>query len=80
LPSEQKEKVFVIDSKNISAGQSLLILEAIELIKEHFQAKEIAARLEKSIPKINVYAILENVNWWKKQTNGLDQKKSKSFP
>jgi len=79
LPSEQKEKVFVIDSKNISAGQSLLILEAIELIKEHFQAKEIAARLEKSIPKINVYAILENVNWWKKTDQWLKPKEKQIF-
>jgi len=59
LPEKQKEKVFIIDSKNISAGQSLLILEAIELIKEHFQAKEIVNKLEKITSQINVYAILE---------------------
>ncbi len=79
LPEKQKEKVFIIDSKNISAGQSLLILEAIELIKEHFQAKEIVNKLEKITSQINVYAILENVNWWKKTDQWLRPKEKQEF-
>lgn len=59
-----QDKVFVIDSKNISAGQSLLILEAIELIKEHRNIKEIQARLEKVIPKINTCFVLEEERWY----------------
>lgn len=59
-----QDKVFVIDSKNISAGQSLLILEAIELIKEHRGVKEIQTRLEKVIPKINTCFVLEEERWY----------------
>jgi fatty acid-binding protein DegV len=59
-----QDKVFVIDSKNISAGQSLLILEAIELIKEHRGIKEIQTKLEKVIPKINTCFVLEEERWY----------------
>ncbi len=65
LNPKDQEKVFIIDSKNISAGQSLLILEAIELIKEHRNIKEIQTRLEKIIPQINVCFVLEEERWWK---------------
>ncbi len=68
LLPEEREKVLVIDSKNISAGQSLLILEAIELIKEHRDFGEIKSRLENIVPTVNVYAVLENVRWWKKDS------------
>lgn len=64
LSQNEQEKVFIVDSKNISAGQSLLILEAIELIKEHRGAKEIQARLEKIVPNINVCFVLESNRWW----------------
>ena len=67
---EEQEKVFVVDSKNISAGQSLVILEAIELIKEHRDVEEIKSRLESIVPRVNVYAVLENVHWWKKDSFG----------
>ncbi len=69
LPFDSKEKVFIIDSKNISAGQSLVVLKALELIKELRNIKDIVSRLEEFIPKINVYAVLEDKNWWKKQPN-----------
>jgi len=59
-----QEKVFIIDSKNISAGQSLLILEAIELIKEHRNVKEIKTKLEKTITKINTCFVLEEERWF----------------
>jgi DegV family protein with EDD domain len=69
LPIESKDKVFVIDSKNISAGQSLVVLKALELMKELRNIKDIVKRLEEFIPRINVYAVLEDKNWWKKQPN-----------
>lgn len=63
----QREKVRIIDSKNISAGQSLVVLEAIELIREQRQIKEIETRLESIVPRIGLYGVLENSNWWKKE-------------
>ncbi|MDD5555171.1 MAG: DegV family protein [Candidatus Pacebacteria bacterium] len=82
LSREELERVFVIDSKNISAGQSLLILEAIELIKEHRGVREIKSSLENIVPKVNVYAVLENSQWWKKDSFGdrwFKRKEEKEF-
>jgi dihydroxyacetone kinase-like predicted kinase len=67
LPWNQKEKVFVIDSRNISAGQSLAVLEAIELIHEQRKIQEVVLRLERVIPNISFLGILENSRWWKKE-------------
>ncbi len=63
----QREKIHIIDSKHISAGQSLVVLEAIELIREQRQIKEIQNKLETLIPRIGLYGVLENSNWWKKE-------------
>ncbi|MFA5080248.1 MAG: DegV family protein [Candidatus Paceibacterota bacterium] len=71
LPFSDREKVFVIDSKNISAGQSLVVLKALELIKELRNMDEIVKRLTDFVPKINVYGILENTNWWKKESKSF---------
>lgn len=67
LPWNLKEKIFIIDSHNISAGQSLVVLEAIELIREQRKIKEVVARLENIIPNIRFYGIFENSQWWKKE-------------
>jgi hypothetical protein len=66
----QREKIYIIDSRNISAGQSLVVLEAIELVREQRQIKEIQTRLEGIIPRIGLYGVLENSNWWKKDKPG----------
>ncbi|MFA5087037.1 MAG: DegV family protein [Candidatus Paceibacterota bacterium] len=67
LPWNQKEKVYIIDSYNISAGQSLVVLEAIELIREQRKIKEVVSRLQNIIPNIRFYGIFENSRWWKKE-------------
>ncbi|MFA5009331.1 MAG: DegV family protein [Candidatus Paceibacterota bacterium] len=63
----QKENVFIIDSRQISAGQSLVVLEAIELIREQRKIKEVVIKLEKIIPQIHFSGILENERWEKKK-------------
>ncbi len=67
LDPSQKEKVFVVDSYNISAGQSLVVLETIELIREQRKIKEIIERLKEIIPRIKFYGTLENTGWWKRE-------------
>jgi hypothetical protein len=66
LDSRQRERVYVIDSKSINAGQSMLVLEALELIKEQRRAKEIANKLELIVPKINLYCVVQKSDWWNK--------------
>ncbi|MCK9393462.1 MAG: DegV family protein [Candidatus Paceibacterota bacterium] len=79
LPLNDRERVFVIDSKNISAGQSLVVLRALELIKELRNMDEIVKRLTNFVPKINVYGILENTNWWKKESKSFWFQKKETY-
>ncbi len=69
LSEEEKNHVHVIDSKNISAGQSILILEAIEMIAEQRKIEEIVRKIDKTIDKVNLYCIVEKNDWWNKKRN-----------
>jgi len=63
LEPELKEKVFVIDSLNGSAGQALLILKALDLAKEGKEAEEIVKEIEEIRPQIHLYGIIEDPKW-----------------
>lgn len=64
LNPEEKERVFVVDSLNVSGGTGLLVLKAIDLIKkEKKYLEEILKELEKFIPKIHLYAFLKDPKW-----------------
>ncbi|MDD5098415.1 MAG: DegV family protein [Candidatus Pacebacteria bacterium] len=71
LNPRQREKVYVIDSRNINAGQSILILEALELIKEQRRAKEIAIKLNNVVSKIKLYCIVQKSDWWNKEKKNV---------
>ena len=51
-------QVYILDSKNISAGQSLLILRAIELIREQREMREIIKILNKKSAELQTYLFL----------------------
>lgn len=63
LKPEDQKRVFLVDSLNVSAGESLLILRAIDLIKQEKTAEEIVKELEKLIPQIQVIAIIPDPKW-----------------
>ena len=67
LSSNEKEHVFVVDSKNISAGQSLVVLEAVEMIAEQRKVKEILRKLEKTVEAVKLYCVIEKSDWWNKE-------------
>ncbi len=67
LNYKEKEHVYVIDSRNISAGQSILVLEALESIREQRKIGEVAKRIEKAILNINLYCIIQKSDWWNKE-------------
>jgi len=75
LDSRQREKVYVIDSKNISAGQSLLTLEALELIKEQRRIREIAGKINDIISRINLYCVIQKSDWWNNEKKSFWFKK-----
>ena len=77
LSEEEKNHVHVIDSKNISAGQSILILEAIEMIAEQRKIEEIVRKIDKTIDKVNLYCIVEKNDWWNKEKKSWFKKKTR---
>jgi dihydroxyacetone kinase-like predicted kinase len=67
LTHGDKERVYILDSKNISTGQSLLVLEAIEMVAEQRNIKEIVRKMEKVIKNIHMYCVIERSDWWNKE-------------
>jgi DegV family protein with EDD domain len=65
----EKEHVFVIDSGNVSAGQSLLTLEALEMVTEQRKIGEIMKKIPTIVSNVNLYCIVEKSDWWNKEKN-----------
>lgn len=61
-----KGKVHVVDSLNACAGERILGLYALDLIKQGKSAKEIKNELEKAKTKVNVYAMIGTLEYLKK--------------
>ena len=57
LPESEKERVFIFDTLNVTAGHALLVLRAIELIQEQREIEEIIEKLKKLISKTHLYVI-----------------------
>jgi len=56
----EKEKIFIFDTLNAAAGQGLLVLKAIEMIKEGKEIGEILEDLKKAVPKTKTCFLLED--------------------
>lgn len=65
---EDPSKIYVLNSFNISSGQALLILRAIELIKEQREIQEVIKELNKTISHIHTYLFLSKLEKIKKIT------------
>jgi len=63
LKPENQERVFVVDSLSASSGQAIVILKAIDLIREGNKIEEIVKDLEKFVSKVHCYVMLENPKW-----------------
>lgn len=63
LPSDQKDKIFVVDSLNVSGGEALMVFKALEIIQEGGEVEQIAEELRKWPPKIYLRAIIEDPKW-----------------
>jgi len=64
LTPQDQEKIFVIDSLNVSSGQALLVLKAIDLIKIDKKIEEIVKELEKFLEnKIRLFVMIEDPKW-----------------
>jgi len=63
LGPESGERVFIVDSLNASCGEALSVLKAIDLIEQGKDIEEIVKELEKFIPQVRLYAMLEDPKW-----------------
>jgi DegV family protein with EDD domain len=60
---KESQRVFILDSLNISAGQALLTLQALEFIQEQREIDEIIQELKNLIPKVHLYIFFEDPKW-----------------
>lgn len=60
---EAEDKVFVVDSKNLSTGIGLQILEAARRIEEGYKAEEIVEYIEKMQPQVHSSFVVDNLTF-----------------
>jgi len=63
LGPEGGERIFIVDSLNASCGEGLSDLKAIDLIEQGKDIEEIVKELEKFIPQVRLYGMLEGPKW-----------------
>jgi len=63
LPEEQKERIYILDTFQAAASQTLLVLKAIELIQEQREINEVIDEIKKLIPQTYLYIIFEDPKW-----------------
>ena len=63
LDDELKERVFLVDGKNLSSGTALLFLKAAKLRDLGKSAKEIAEEIEKIVPKVKTQFVVESLEY-----------------
>lgn len=57
------EKVHVIDSKHLSCGQGLLVLEACKCLEKGMTGEEIASTIEQMIPRVITTFLADNADY-----------------
>jgi len=65
LREEEQKRVFIVDSLNASCGEGLSALKAIDSIGQGKDIEEIVKELEKFIPQVRLYGIVEDPKWLK---------------
>lgn len=57
------DRIFLVDSKNLSTGTGLLVLKAAKLAEEGKSAKEITSILEKAVPNVVAQFTIEELEY-----------------
>lgn len=63
LAAEEFEDVYVVDTKNLSTGEALLIMKAAELREEGKSAKEIYDTVSALIPYVDASFVIDNLEY-----------------
>jgi len=57
------ENVYVIDSRNLSTGEGLLVVAAAEMVKEGLSAEEIVEKIEKLVDCVDASFVIDNLEY-----------------
>jgi len=57
---QEGSKIYTVDSLNVSAGLGLIVLKAVELVEKNYPVEKILQELEKFIPQVRLYVLLED--------------------
>ena len=60
---EREDSVYVVDSKNLSTGNGLLVLEAAQMAKDGMAAADIVAAIENIIPKVRASFVVDTLTF-----------------
>lgn len=63
LKDELKERIFLLDGKNLSSGTALLLLKAAKLRDMGKSAKEIAEEIQKLVPRVKSQFVVESLEY-----------------
>lgn len=63
FPEETQKKIFIVDTFNADASESLLAIKAAELSEQGEKGEEIIKEIELSLPKTFLYGMLESPKW-----------------
>jgi DegV family protein with EDD domain len=59
----ESERIFLIDSSNLSSGTGLLLLKAGEMIKAGLSAQEIQEKIEEIVPKVRSQFVIRTLDY-----------------
>ncbi len=63
MPPEDQKRIFLVDSLNVSAGEALFVIKAIELIGQGKGTEEIIKDLEGLVSEVQMIGIFPDPKW-----------------
>ncbi len=63
IAADEFEDVYVVDTKNLSTGEGLLVLKAVEWANEGLSAKEIYDKLSALIPLVDASFVIDSLEY-----------------
>ncbi len=63
LAAMEFDNVYVIDSKNLSSGEGLLVIAAAEMAEQGLEAEEIVAKIEDLVSKVDASFVIDNLEY-----------------
>lgn len=56
-------RIFIVDSKNLSSGVGILVLKAHDLKEQGFSAQEIKRKIDQMVPRVKTFFIIPNLTY-----------------